>query len=64
MKRTFGTAILASLLAFGLVTSAWSAEPGTSTTAPHSQNSKKHKSHHSSKKHEKGKKDDASQTQK
>ena len=64
MKRTFGTAILASLLAFGLVTSAWSApaDPGTSTTAPHSKDSKKHKSH--SKKHAKGKKDDASQTQK
>ena len=61
MKRAFGTAILASLLAFGLVSSAWSAgDTGTSTTAPSGKDTKKHKSH--SKKHTKGKKDDASQT--
>lgn len=62
MKRTFATALLASMLAFGLVTSAWSADTGSTTAPSGSTTTKKHKQH--AKKHTKGKKDDSSQTQK
>ena len=57
MKRAFGTALLVGALAFGLVSSAWSAgtDTGSGTSTSTGTKEKKHKKHTGSSKKHKGK---------